>query len=63
MGLAVMHTQPITIDYCPRCERSHKTIVARPLALPIGEFPAWAICPVTLEPVLVREEGVEMEFM
>ena len=51
-----MHTQPVTVPKCPRCKRPHKTVVARPLSSPVdGRYDAWAICPATLEPILVRE--------
>lgn len=54
-----MHTQPVTMPVCPRCLAEHRTVVARPLRRPVGEFPSWAICPATFEPVLVRLIGHE----
>jgi len=50
-----MHTQPIPVPRCPRCHGEHPSRVARPFKAPIGEFPAWLTCPVTFEPILVRQ--------
>lgn len=47
---------PITVDHCPRCNYRHRTLVARPMKQPIGPHRAFAICPRTFGPILVRED-------
>lgn len=49
-----IHTQPVTIARCPRCHETHRDLVIRPLGKPMGEFPGWGICPLTLEPIMAR---------
>lgn len=44
----------ISIVGCSRCGGRHDNVVAKKFLRPPGRWDAWAMCPQTLEPILVE---------
>lgn len=48
-----MRTKPIKITGCARCGGTHK-IIFKPFTRPANSYTHFAICPVMLEPILMK---------
>lgn len=47
----------VSFTECPRCGQKHNLVLCVPFERPAGVFTHWGMCPVTNEPVIIKQDG------